>query len=447
MTALSAPCVRRIDLRYEFPFHRTAAARGSRTAVTSSDLPALASGFASIPTDQFKPHACRCRTGPPCHVVRVDDRTYESDADAGRRHRLSRRARRQRRIALRGHRGPHPSRWTIGRRKCTCCGRPAIGRLRRWKGHDRGARRRRLRDCASTWSTASPVVASGSFRLRRLADPMCRASARGWFPPRIRRETWRRMTYYARARDVARGKQSTLTERNLLPRSEAVQSRSKLPPRPRRWPGPTGTELESLVAAQKEIISATWNLERRSAAGRSAADIRRLPTHRPSSRPARSRPPVVQAAAPWIPAADLHAAAAPDGGGDPVVEAVAAMTRATLSSRRARPARRSARNGSAQRASEGAGRGAAAPGDAATGQRRQQRRERAPRTGSVEPVRSGIENGSSARITRRSPRSSSSQKGRTRTRVRSIVSAIGTAPGGTGRRHGSWPVRGSRPRN
>ncbi len=44
----------------------------------------------------------------------------------------------------------------------------------------------------------------------------------------------------------------------------------------------TGTELESLIAAQKEIISATWNLERRSGAGRSATDIKALPTRRSS---------------------------------------------------------------------------------------------------------------------------------------------------------------------
>ena len=35
----------------------------------------------------------------------------------------------------------------------------------------------------------------------------------------------------------------------------------------------TGAELDSLISAQKEIISATWNLERRSNAGRSATDI------------------------------------------------------------------------------------------------------------------------------------------------------------------------------
>ena len=38
----------------------------------------------------------------------------------------------------------------------------------------------------------------------------------------------------------------------------------------------TGTELESLIAAQKEIISATWNIERRSGAGRSSVDIKAI---------------------------------------------------------------------------------------------------------------------------------------------------------------------------
>ena len=36
----------------------------------------------------------------------------------------------------------------------------------------------------------------------------------------------------------------------------------------------TDTQLEGLISAQKEIISATWNLERRSVAGRSARDVK-----------------------------------------------------------------------------------------------------------------------------------------------------------------------------
>src|SRR3954467_2462078 len=83
------------------------------------------------------------------------------------------------------------------------------------------------------------------------------------------------IAYYARARDVARAKASTLVtseifflevkpfnEEYSLAQSQAGLSAS------------TGTQIEGLIAAQKEIISATWNLERRAAAGRSATDVK-----------------------------------------------------------------------------------------------------------------------------------------------------------------------------
>ena len=83
------------------------------------------------------------------------------------------------------------------------------------------------------------------------------------------------IAYYARARDVARAKQSTLARSEIfflevkpfneeysLAQSQAGMSAA------------TGTQLEGLIAAQKEIISATWNLERRSGAGKSATDIK-----------------------------------------------------------------------------------------------------------------------------------------------------------------------------
>ena len=83
------------------------------------------------------------------------------------------------------------------------------------------------------------------------------------------------IAYYARARDVARAKQSTMARSEIfflevkpfneeysLAQSQAGMSAA------------TGTQLEGMIAAQKEIISATWNLERRSGAGRSATDIK-----------------------------------------------------------------------------------------------------------------------------------------------------------------------------
>ncbi|MBA3298313.1 MAG: hypothetical protein H0U19_15415, partial [Acidobacteria bacterium] len=82
------------------------------------------------------------------------------------------------------------------------------------------------------------------------------------------------ITYYARARDIGRGKRSTETKSDLFflevkPFTEefvAAQSQSGA--------GQSGDpQIDSLISAQKEIITATWNVERRSQGGRSAADI------------------------------------------------------------------------------------------------------------------------------------------------------------------------------
>ena len=83
------------------------------------------------------------------------------------------------------------------------------------------------------------------------------------------------ITYYARARDVARGKRSTESRSDIFflevkPFNEefvAAQSQGM-------GGGQAGAQIDSLIAAQKEIINATWNLERRSGAGRSEADLK-----------------------------------------------------------------------------------------------------------------------------------------------------------------------------
>lgn len=82
------------------------------------------------------------------------------------------------------------------------------------------------------------------------------------------------ITYYARAKDVGRGKRPTETKSDMFflevkPFTEefvAAQSQAG---------GAQGgdPQIDSLIAAQKEIISATWNIERRSQGGRSAEDI------------------------------------------------------------------------------------------------------------------------------------------------------------------------------
>ena len=84
------------------------------------------------------------------------------------------------------------------------------------------------------------------------------------------------ITYYARARDVARAKPSSEAKSDMFflevkPFTEEfVQAQSQA----MGGGGGQSTQLEALIAAQKEIINATWNLERRSAAGRSSEDIK-----------------------------------------------------------------------------------------------------------------------------------------------------------------------------
>jgi hypothetical protein len=82
------------------------------------------------------------------------------------------------------------------------------------------------------------------------------------------------ITYYARARDVPRGRRSVETRTDIFflevkPFTEEFVSAESQA----MGSGGSGTQIDSLIAAQKEIISATWNLERRSGAGRSAEDL------------------------------------------------------------------------------------------------------------------------------------------------------------------------------
>ena len=84
------------------------------------------------------------------------------------------------------------------------------------------------------------------------------------------------VTYYARARDVSRAKQSTEARSDIFfleikPFEEeffAAQSQSMM-----GNAGATGS-LDELVEAQKAVIVATWKLERRSTGGKSPDDIR-----------------------------------------------------------------------------------------------------------------------------------------------------------------------------
>jgi hypothetical protein len=84
------------------------------------------------------------------------------------------------------------------------------------------------------------------------------------------------VTYYARARDVSRGKVSTEARSDIFflevrPFSEqffAAQSQAGM--------GGGGGAAADLLQSQKEIIVATWKLQRRAIAGQSASDVRAI---------------------------------------------------------------------------------------------------------------------------------------------------------------------------
>jgi hypothetical protein len=86
------------------------------------------------------------------------------------------------------------------------------------------------------------------------------------------------ISYYARARDVPHAKASTLAQSEIYflevkPFNEEYSLADSS-----AMAAATGTELAGLIAAQKEVISATWNLRRRAGAGSSADDVRAVAT-------------------------------------------------------------------------------------------------------------------------------------------------------------------------
>ncbi len=140
------------------------------------------------------------------------------------------------------------------------------------------------------------------------------------------------ITYYARARDVGRGKRSTRATSDIFflevtPFNEefvAAQSQASAG-------GAADAQIESLIQAQKAIIASTWNVERRSQTGRSAEDVKAIAQAQAElkgraeqmSQPGRGRPPLP---APQRAAREAQRARQADS--DPIAAAVAAMAKA-----------------------------------------------------------------------------------------------------------------------
>lgn len=142
------------------------------------------------------------------------------------------------------------------------------------------------------------------------------------------------VTYYARAVDIGRGKRPTETQSDIFflevkPFGEefvAAQSQAM------GGAGAGSQQLESLIAAQKEIITATWNLERRSGRGRSVEDAKAVAQAQAElrSRAERLASPAGRSQSPFMPQ-QLGPSQPPRrtrAAGDPIAAALSAMGRA-----------------------------------------------------------------------------------------------------------------------
>jgi hypothetical protein len=84
------------------------------------------------------------------------------------------------------------------------------------------------------------------------------------------------ISYYARARDVPHAKPSTLSHSGISFLEVKPFNEEYSLAESQAMAAATGTELAGLISAQKQVISATWNLQRRVEAGRSSDDVRAI---------------------------------------------------------------------------------------------------------------------------------------------------------------------------
>jgi hypothetical protein len=141
------------------------------------------------------------------------------------------------------------------------------------------------------------------------------------------------VTYYARARDVARGKPSTLATSDIFFLEVKPFNEEFVAAQSQAGAGAGDPQIESLIDAQKQIIASTWNVERRSAAGRSSDDIKAIAQAQAELKArverqlgSRLRRGRTRGAPPQRLGPD--AAVQPGGGDDPIANAVAAMEKA-----------------------------------------------------------------------------------------------------------------------
>jgi hypothetical protein len=167
------------------------------------------------------------------------------------------------------------------------------------------------------------------------------------------------ISYYARARDVGRGKRPTQATSDIFflevkPFSEEFASAQS-----QAGGRAGGAQIDSLVEAQKQIIASTWNIERRSAAGRSSEDVRTVAEAQSSLKARAQRMSSNGMRRPGRVPAPQRVSQAPQaaGGSDPIAAAVEAMSRAmeqleTERTREALPHEMAALNGLLQAQAE-----------------------------------------------------------------------------------------------
>jgi hypothetical protein len=141
------------------------------------------------------------------------------------------------------------------------------------------------------------------------------------------------IAYYARAWDVPRAKRSTMaTSEMYFLEVKPFNEEFQLAQSQAGMQAATATQLDGLISAQKEIISATWNLERRSSAGKSATDVKGVADAQIELKARAERAAGAQQQrrrfGGFLKQLPSGGQQAPGGGGDPVAQAVEAMGKA-----------------------------------------------------------------------------------------------------------------------
>lgn len=82
------------------------------------------------------------------------------------------------------------------------------------------------------------------------------------------------VTYYAKARDIGRGKRSTEARSDIFFLEVRPTAQEFMAAQSAGGMNMAGGDADDLIAAQKDVVVATWKIERRATGGRSAGDIR-----------------------------------------------------------------------------------------------------------------------------------------------------------------------------